>query len=87
MPGHIKLHLFDVRGGAIGALAGHPRIHPVGSQAWDYSARPGKWRDGENFNVGYRAARKRRWHAARTSALGLFAKVEHLTSRLYFYIR
>jgi hypothetical protein len=39
LPPHVRLHLFGVKGTAIRALAGHPRIHSVDSAAWDFQAR------------------------------------------------
>jgi hypothetical protein len=73
LPSHVKLHLFGVKGTAITALAGHPRIYSVDSQAWDFAARRQKQRDGENFNLAYRASHMRRWYNTQRSSLGLFA--------------
>lgn len=36
---HVKLHLFGVKGPAMGLLAEHPRVAAVDSQAWDFQAR------------------------------------------------
>jgi hypothetical protein len=73
LPKHIRLHLFGIKGPAIKALTGHPRIYSVDSQAWDFAARREKQRDNTNFNFEYRAAHMRRWYSAQSSALGLFA--------------
>lgn len=39
LPRHVRLHLFGVKGAAIQALVGHPRIESVDSMAWDMAAR------------------------------------------------
>lgn len=39
LPAGTKLHLFGVKGTAIPALLGHPRIESVDSMAWDQAAR------------------------------------------------
>lgn len=39
LPSHVKLHLFGVKGQAITALLGHPRIASIDSMAWDAAAR------------------------------------------------
>ena len=69
----IKFHLFGVKGTAVRALAGHPRIHSIDSQAWDAAARREKTKDNENFNIAYRSSHMRRWYGAQCDALGLFA--------------
>jgi hypothetical protein len=73
LPRGVKVHLFGVKGAAIGALAGHPRVHSMDSQAWDYAARREKERDGQNFNLAYREGHMRRWYETQRSSLGLFA--------------
>jgi hypothetical protein len=73
LPKHVKLHLFGVKGSAIAALAGHPRIHSVDSAAWDAAARRERVRDGEtSANLRYRSSHMRRWYQAQTDGLGLF---------------
>lgn len=39
LPAHVRLHLFGVKSSALAALAGHPRIASVDSQAWGTAAR------------------------------------------------
>lgn len=39
LPAHVRLHLFGVKGTAIAALVGHPRVASVDSMAWDYAFR------------------------------------------------
>lgn len=39
LPPHVKLHLFGVKSAALAALAGHPRVHSIDSQAWGTAAR------------------------------------------------
>lgn len=39
LPPHVRLHLFGVKGSAIEALVGHPRVASVDSMAWDYQCR------------------------------------------------
>lgn len=73
LPKHVQLHLFGVKGSAIRALAGHPRIHSVDSAAWDAASRRERKRDGETSNtVRYRSSHMRRWYQAQTDGLGLF---------------
>jgi hypothetical protein len=73
LPKHARFHLFGVKGTAIRALAGHPRIYSIDSAAWDAAARWEKQRDGENYNIAYRSAHMRRWYLGQRSSLGLFA--------------
>lgn len=73
LPRGVKLHLFGVKGTAIAAMRGHPRILSVDSQAWDFAARREKERDGMNFNLAYRSNHLRRWYGAQRASLGLFA--------------
>lgn len=74
LPQQIKLHLFGVKGTAIAALAGHPRIHSVDSAAWDFAARRELKRNHEpSCTVEYRSGYLRRWYAAQTDSLGLYA--------------
>ena len=72
LPANVKLHLFGVKGTAIAALAGHPRILSIDSQAWDAAARRQKECHGENFNIAYRERHLRNWYAAQRGGLGLF---------------
>lgn len=73
LPNRIKFHLFGVKGKAISALSGHPRIHSVDSMAWDFAARRNKEKDGENFNLSYREKHLRQWYSNQRASLGLFA--------------
>lgn len=75
LPHHVRLHLFGVKGSAIGALAGHPRIHSIDSMAWDFAARRERQRNGEpSCTVAYRSRYMREWYSAQTAHLGLFAE-------------
>lgn len=74
LPKHVRLHLFGVKGSAIAALAGHPRIASVDSMAWDFAARREKSKRGlPSCTIEHRASEMRRWYAAQTAAKGLFA--------------
>lgn len=59
LPPNKKLHLFGVKGAAIGELAGHPRIHSVDSMAWDAAARREK--GDQSSSVEYRIGHLKRW--------------------------
>lgn len=75
LPPHVRLHLFGVKGSAIGALAGHPRIHSVDSAAWDFAARRERQRNGQaSCTVDYRSGYMRRWYGEQRDRLGLFAR-------------
>ncbi len=75
LPPHVGLHLFGVKGSAIGALAGHPRIHSIDSAAWDFAARRERERNGvRSATVDYRSGYMRRWYLAQQNSLGLFAR-------------
>lgn len=39
LPGHVKFHLFGVKGDALPMLAGHPRVFSTDSMAWDLAMR------------------------------------------------
>ncbi len=65
---HVRLHLFGVKGSAIAALRGHPRIASVDSMGWDYAARRER-AEGQSCTVDYRAGHMRRWYRAQTEAL------------------
>lgn len=69
LPRHVQLHLFGVKGQAIHALVGHPRIASVDSMAWDMAAR--------REIVGSRTVTKKidfmcRWWREQTTARSLF---------------
>lgn len=68
LPPGKKLHLFGVKGTAIGALAGHPRIASIDSLAWDAAARR-ELPDGHSATVDYRIRHMRRWYAANIAML------------------
>lgn len=75
LPPHVLLHLFGVKGSAITALAGHPRIYSVDSQAWDFAARRERVRnDVASFTVDYRARYLRSWYLTQCDALGIFKR-------------
>lgn len=74
LPRHVRLHLFGVKGSAIAALAGHPRIASVDSMAWDFAARREKSKRGlPSCTIEHRAAEMRRWYGQQMNAKGLFA--------------
>jgi hypothetical protein len=73
LPRHVGLHLFGVKGSAIAALAGHPRVASVDSMAWDFAARREKIRDNTRFTLDYRIGHMQRWYRAQQDGLGLFA--------------
>lgn len=74
LPQRVRLHLFGVKGSAVGALAGHPRIASVDSMAWDFAARRERERNGvASCSTSYRAGYMRRWYGAQRDHLGLFA--------------
>jgi hypothetical protein len=70
LPRGVKLHLFGAKSGALGALAGHPRVGGADSCAWDQRARYSKGADG--FTLEHRAAAMRRWYLLQRAQLGLF---------------
>lgn len=73
LPGHIRLHLFGVKGPAIKALRGHPRIHSVDSAAWDFQARRQKTQNGvASCTIEYRSHYLRKWYKQQRMALGPF---------------
>lgn len=39
LPAHTRLHLYGLKGAALGVVGQHPRICSVDSMAWDYAAR------------------------------------------------
>lgn len=69
LPRHVRLHLFGVKGSAITALAGHPRILSVDSAAWDVSARRQRH---TGRTVAFRAGVMQDWYRAQRGALGIF---------------
>jgi hypothetical protein len=66
LPRQHKLHLFGVKGAAIGELAGHPRVHSVDSMAWDAAARRSKT---GSCTIEHRSAHLRSWYAAQCARL------------------
>lgn len=73
LPAHVRLHLFGVKGSAIGALAGHPRIYSVDSAAWDAAARRQRLENRQaSATVEYRSGYLRRWYSEQRHALGIF---------------
>lgn len=76
LPKSVGLHLFGVKGSAIGALAGHPRIISLDSQAWDRAARWEASKGEFSCTVAHRERHMRSWLARQTEQLGLFRYVE-----------
>src|SRR5258708_2689092 len=72
LPRHVGLHLFGVKGSAIGVLAGHPRIVSMDSQAWDRAARWEASKGGFSCSLAHREKHLRAWHRDQISRLGLF---------------
>lgn len=73
LPRHVKLHLFGVKGPAIKALRGHPRIASVDSAAWDYQARREKTENGvTSCTIEYRSYYLCKWYKQQRMALGPF---------------
>jgi hypothetical protein len=73
LPKSVGLHLFGVKGSAIGVLAGHPRITSMDSQAWDRAARWEASKGRFSCSVAHRENHMRRWHQEQIGQLGLFA--------------
>lgn len=67
LPPRHKLHLFGVKGSAIGELAGHPRIASVDSMAWDAAARRDRGTGPSDLED--RIASMRRWYQANRAML------------------
>lgn len=62
LPPGVQLHLFGAKGTAVAALAGHPRVASIDSQAWDFAARRERQRNGQaSCTVEYRVGYLRRW--------------------------
>lgn len=75
LPPETQVHLFGVKGSAIGFLAGHPRIYSIDSMAWDFAARRERVRNGQaSCTVAYRSRYMRQWYLAQREQLGLFAR-------------
>lgn len=72
LPPSVLLHLFGVKGAAITALAGHPRIASVDSAAWDFAARQSVSRCATSNTISHRSAHMTRWYRDQRDALGLF---------------
>ena len=66
LPTNVTLHLFGVKGNAISALASHPRVVSIDSQAWDYAGRLEKK---GSFTIEYRSECMRRWAAKQSANL------------------
>jgi len=67
LPANVTLHLFGVKGAAIGALAGHRRILSTDSMAWDFACR--RERGALPYTVDVRAGWLRRWYAQQLASL------------------
>ena len=72
LPPHVKLHLFGVKGIAMAALAGHPRVHSADSAAWDAAARRESGKAGHSCSGSYRSGHLQRWYQTQVDGLGLF---------------
>lgn len=72
LPKHIRFHLFGVKGAALGALAGHPRVASIDSMAWDRAARWEASKSGASCTVDHRIGHLRRWYREQRERLGLF---------------
>ncbi len=68
LPRHVRLHLFGVKGDAVMALRGHPRIGSIDSMAWDYEARRTK---PDRFTLDWRLKCLRGWYGRHEKMLGL----------------
>lgn len=67
LPDRHKLHLFGVKGSAVGELAGHPRIASIDSMAWDAAAR--RERGIGPSDLEHRIRHMHRWYAANAAQL------------------
>ena len=74
LPRHVKLHLFGVKGTAIGVFAGHPRILSMDSQAWDRAARWEASKGRFSCDVAHREKHLRKWAHDQRDQLGLFSQ-------------
>lgn len=72
LPPHVRLHLFGVKGTAVEALAGHPRVHSADSAAWDFAAR--RAANSQSNTIARRTEHMGRWYRRQTDSLGLFAR-------------
>lgn len=68
LPRHVRLHLFGVKGDAIAAFTGHPRIASVDSMAWDFAARRELPKEGRPYSVANRIEKMRTWYHAQIAA-------------------
>lgn len=71
LPRGVKLHLFGVKGAAVGQLRGHPRIASIDSMAWDVAARRER-EPGEPYSVDTRIKFMQRWYGKQRRSLSLF---------------
>jgi hypothetical protein len=67
LPDGMKLHLFGVKGSAMGRLASIPQVASFDSMAWDYSARMKARREGGPNTLERRAREMLRWYGAQMS--------------------
>ena len=73
LPRATALHLFGVKGTAIAALSGHPRVASVDSMAWDFAARIEKHKNGVSGSpLAYREGYLTRWYERQNDRAGLF---------------
>lgn len=66
LPPHVKLHLFGVKGDALQALRGHPRLGSVDSQSWGNAARWDTCKAGESCTIERKVMAMRKWWADNT---------------------
>lgn len=74
LPRHVRLHLFGVKGDALQALHGNPRILSVDSMAWDQAARWRALKEGVPCSMALKRAEITRWLASQ-QAQGLWGKI------------
>lgn len=74
LPRHVGLHLFGVKGDALQALHGNPRIVSVDSMAWDRAARWRAVKEGVPCSMALKKEEIARWLASQ-QAQGLWGAV------------
>lgn len=69
LPPYTRLHLFGVKGAALGRLAEHPRVFSTDSQAWGMQARHRAREAGASCTIADKKAELRRWYAKQAGAV------------------
>lgn len=69
LPGHVKLHLFGVKGAAVGRLKDHPRFGSMDSQAWARAARWEAYHSKEPCDGEMRKRNLQTWDSAQRDQL------------------